>query len=236
MERSNLHLNQPIGLLKISGQQAKKFLQGQITCDVEKITPTESLLGAHCNPQGRVLFLFRIFERNSDYYLIMPNEMVTFAIDSLKKYAVFFKITLTKCDYDTQAPWAAAQREWQYFNVNNGIPQIYLSTSGMFLPHELNLHLLNGISWEKGCYTGQEIIARMHYRGKLKNQLYQARIHSAGTLKRGMDLTPPEAIIVDYLQAGDNDYIILVLTNENNVPQKSFKLDPSLNEIWEWIK
>lgn len=235
MNSPKQHLNHSVGLLKVNGSQAKKFLQGQLTCDMEKVSEAQSQLGAHCNPQGRVLFLFRIFLVASDYYLVMPREMIASAIEYLKKFAIFFKITLVNCNDDAQAPWSKAIQEWQYFDVSQGIPQIYSITSGKFLPHDLNLHLLGGISWEKGCYTGQEIIARMHYRGKLKNQLYRARITTSTILERGIDLVPPQAIIVDYLQTGYNEYLLLVLTHENNALQKLFKLDLSLNETWEWL-
>ena len=58
------------GLLMISGVDAKKFLQGQMTCNLEEVTPGQSRLGAHCNPQGRVLFLFRIFDEGlADFVL-----------------------------------------------------------------------------------------------------------------------------------------------------------------------
>ena len=54
-------MNTNYSLLSISGPDALRFLQGQLTCDVAEITPTQSRLGAHCNPQGRVISFFRIF-------------------------------------------------------------------------------------------------------------------------------------------------------------------------------
>ena len=65
---------------------------------------------------------------------------------------------------------------WQYLDILAGLPQITRATSGQFIPQMLNLQLLNGLSFKKGCYTGQEIIARLHYRGKLKRRLYRTHI------------------------------------------------------------
>src|SRR5580700_4254691 len=82
------------GLLKITGSDAAKFLQGQLTCDLEKITPGQFSLAAHCNPKGRVITLFYLCNYLANYYLFMQRNMVSVSMNALKKYAVFFKVTL----------------------------------------------------------------------------------------------------------------------------------------------
>ena len=57
-----------LGLLCIKGEGAKKLLQGQLTCNMDEVTAEKALLAAHCNPQGRVISLFRIFQYQNDYY------------------------------------------------------------------------------------------------------------------------------------------------------------------------
>ena len=61
---------------------------------------------------------------------------------------------------------------WQYQDVIEGIPWVFAESSEMFLPHQLNLQAIQGISFSKGCYTGQEIIARTQYRGQTKRRMY----------------------------------------------------------------
>ena len=61
---------------------------------------------------------------------------------------------------------------WRLLAINAGEPEIYPATSEHFVPQMLNLDLLQGISFSKGCYPGQEIVARTHYRGKLKRRMY----------------------------------------------------------------
>ena len=63
-------------------------------------------------------------------------------------------------------------RQWEIENIQAGIAEVTTAITEQFLPHNLNLHLTGSVNFEKGCYTGQEVIARMHYRGKLKNELY----------------------------------------------------------------
>ena len=68
---------------------------------------------------------------------------------------------------------------WDWLDIRAGIPTITPATQEAFVPQMVNLDLIGGVSFEKGCYPGQEIVARMHYRGTLKQRMYLA--HIAGT-------------------------------------------------------
>ncbi|NOQ88528.1 MAG: hypothetical protein GQ550_06345 [Gammaproteobacteria bacterium] len=67
---------------------------------------------------------------------------------------------------------------WDYLNIQAGLPFIDSSTSKEFVPQMANMELINGVSFTKGCFTGQEIVARMHYLGKLKKRCYKVHIAS----------------------------------------------------------
>jgi folate-binding protein YgfZ len=67
---------------------------------------------------------------------------------------------------------------WKYLCIRAGEPAVYQKTQEAFIPQMLNLEALNGLSFTKGCYTGQEVVARMQYLGKLKRQLFHARVTS----------------------------------------------------------
>lgn len=201
------------GLLKVSGRDAHKLLQGQLTCDVNDLSPTQPQLGAHCNPQGRIISLFYLFNYQGDYYLQMPRDMIDIALKALKKYAPFFKVELTDASDESSIIESLGSHLPTF--LENGVAMIYPETSGVFLPHEINLPQLNGVSFNKGCYTGQEIIARMHYRGKLKNQLHLATCKSRA-LVRGNDIFDKNGIagkIVDYV--GNT---LLILTRDASQP------------------
>lgn len=84
------------------------------------------------------------------------------------------------------ADYAEEERaSWAQRDVEMGIPQIYTATSEAFVAQMLNLDVLNGIAFDKGCYTGQEVIARAHYRGRVKRRLQRFRSVGAVTLARG---------------------------------------------------
>lgn len=69
----------------------------------------------------------------------------------------------------------AARESWRALDIAAGLPQVYRATSAAFVAQMLNLDLLDGIAFDKGCYTGQEIIARAHYRGRVKRRLQRFR-------------------------------------------------------------
>ncbi|WP_039913391.1 CAF17-like 4Fe-4S cluster assembly/insertion protein YgfZ [Cellvibrio mixtus] len=71
--------------------------------------------------------------------------------------------------------------DWKLLDIQAGIADIYPETFEQLTPQEINYQLINGISFRKGCYTGQEIVARLHYRGKLKRHMYRFRIHTPET-------------------------------------------------------
>jgi len=66
--------------------------------------------------------------------------------------------------------------DWRYLDIQAGQPQIYEANAEAFVPQMLNLHSLDGISFQKGCYPGQEVVARMYYLGKLKRRMYLAHV------------------------------------------------------------
>lgn len=79
--------------------------------------------------------------------------------------------------------------DWNNLNILDGIPDIYPTTQEAFIPQSLNMDLIEGINLKKGCYTGQEIVARTHYLGKVKRRMYRAFIKSQ------VDLNPGDQIL-----------------------------------------
>lgn len=77
-----------------------------------------------------------------------------------------------------------------YLDIVTGMPTILPATVDKFIPQHIDLDHLNGISFSKGCYTGQEIIARLHYRGKSKRRLF--RLNASGN-----EPWPPATNIID---------------------------------------
>ncbi len=188
------------GLLAITGSDSTRLLQGQLTCDVN-LAPGENCWGAHCTPQGRVISLFQLHYTETGFYLQMPATLVPIALAGLKKYAVFFKVTLADVSDHWPADFPRPALDWHAQLITQNIPSLLPETSEKFFTHELRLTALNMISFTKGCYTGQEIIARMHYRGKPKHLLYRAHCRTSTDLQRGQAIYTAQgadATLVDY--------------------------------------
>lgn len=70
------------------------------------------------------------------------------------------------------------ENSWNLLTIRAGIPEIVAETVEAFVPQMINLQAINGLSFTKGCYPGQEVVARMHYLGKLKRRLFICSAHT----------------------------------------------------------
>lgn len=101
---------------------------------------------------------------------------------------------------------AADSAEWQLSEIDAGVPQVTAATQGEFVPQMLNLHWLMAVDFDKGCYPGQEVIARLHYRGRLTRRVF--RVGWSGVRPAPGDTVHDEAggVAGQILQAaGDSD-------------------------------
>ncbi|WP_020413474.1 YgfZ/GcvT domain-containing protein [Microbulbifer variabilis] len=115
-----------------------------------------------------------------------PGEVVTFDFDGERciaqavneaQLALLVPVTKAQQLWQNLSPECEATGYdlWQKGQIEAGIPQVDAATSEMFIPQMTNLHLLGGVSFKKGCYTGQEVVARMQFRGAAKRRLYRAK-------------------------------------------------------------
>ena len=107
--------------------------------------------------------------------------------------------------------------QWQKQRIEAGEPQLHADTSEMFIPQMLNLHLLGGVNFKKGCYTGQEVVARMQYLGAAKRRLYRARIDGGDMPTVGAEIftSAGGSSVGNLVQActvGDDIELLAVLT------------------------
>jgi len=214
-----------LSVLRFRGPDAVRFLQGQLSNDVERLRATPSLLAGLHDPQGRVLALLRLVALEDDDILaLLPRERAPVIQAHLRRFVLRAKVTIDVVDADWNAIGlcgpdsdAAARlhksihlandpqrvvliasrheslpegdrlepEEWQALDVADGLPEITAPTAGLFVSQMLNLDALDGISFQKGCYTGQEIIARAHYRGRVKRRLQRFATEEQRALQPG---------------------------------------------------
>lgn len=150
-------------LLILSGPDAAKFLQGQLTCDVLKLNENDITLGAACNRQGRMVANFWLQRVGETYQFKLPTATLDLLEKHLKQYSMFSKVNFEK---------KLLAEEINYLDlITREIALILPATSEQFTPQMINLQKLGGVSFNKGCYLGQEIVARTEHLGKLKRHL-----------------------------------------------------------------
>lgn len=238
------------GVLAVRGSDASKFLQGQLTCNLNYLSDTQASLGARCTQKGRMQSSFRIVLQGDGILLAMATELLEPQLADLKKYAVFSKSKLTDesaawvrfglndgdnalrslgLDLPAQTDslvraneliairvstgraelWVPAEHAgnvrsqlasqlaeadlngWLLGQIRAGIGQVMPQTRELFIPQMLNLQAVGGVSFKKGCYTGQEIVARMQYLGKLKRRLYRLSLSADALPEPGTPLFAP---------------------------------------------
>ena len=90
-------------------------------------------------------------------------------------------ITKSLHDFSKSSITTMSSRNWKLADIQAGIPIIYKENIAKFIPQMINLDLINGISFNKGCYTGQEIVARVQHRGKIKRRMFHISTQQSNT-------------------------------------------------------
>lgn len=198
----------PYATIVASGDDAFDFLQAQLAADLRDIGG-EPVLAAWCNPKGRVICLFRVSRPGENFLLTLPGEL---AEDVARRLAMFrFR---AKVEFEPTAATAeqlgmhSGYESWRLDNLQNGIPEVLAAQSEQFTPHMLNLDLLGAVSVSKGCYPGQEIVARTHFRGATRRRTL--RFECAQPVRPGDKVSDGQRDVGEVLNAIGNELLAVV--------------------------
>lgn len=145
--------------LKVSGKGAQSFLQGQLSNDIDKIADGQWQLNAYCQHQGRIIALMWVGKQGDDLLLDFAADLYDIVKNRLTMFALNADIVFDKVNGQIEPTEQA---------------QVTLTSTEKFIPQDLNLDIDEvGVSFTKGCYPGQEVVARVHYLGKPKKRLYK---------------------------------------------------------------
>ena len=215
-----------LGVIRATGEEAVKFLQGQLTQDVAQLSLSQAHLAAFCNAKGRMQASFVVFKRSeNDILLVCSRDLLAQTLKRLSMFVMRSKVRLSdasadftlfglagsaiysiaggarpawsKLDFDTanliflypgagqaRALWCAPvgtpapacpelpTDSWHWLEVQSGIAMITLPIYEAFVPQMLNYESVGGVNFKKGCYPGQEVVARSQFRGTLKRRAY----------------------------------------------------------------
>ncbi len=236
------------GVMRAQGEEAAKFLHGQLTQDTVLQTPQQGRLAGYCSAKGRLLALMLAFKRDANEMLLaLPAELLPATLKRLSMFVMRAKCKLSDASADlalwglvgesartllgADAPaeiWgvthlgnalalrlpdalvdgvtvpryallqpadapppalpALTADTWQWLEVQAGLAWVRLATVEQFVPQMINLELLGGVNFQKGCYPGQEVVARSQYRGTVKRRTLQFALDGGGAAQIGQEI------------------------------------------------
>ena len=233
-----------LGVIRAQGDEAAKFLHGQLTQDFALLGPQQARLAAYLSPKGRMLASFIGCQRSAtEVLLVCSRDLLATTLKRLSMFVLRTKVKLTdasdefalyglagdalisiagsacpawaKADFDDQilvhlypalgqprGLWIAPQGSpapqgqaldaalWAWGEVRSGVATLSAPLVEAFVPQMLNYESVGGVNFKKGCYPGQEVVARSQFRGQLKRRTYLA--HSPSALAVGAEIFTAE--------------------------------------------
>lgn len=176
----HIHLQLPKELIAPIAKRLKMYV---MRSKVEVQDVSESIIKIGLNGARAIELLSPLFSQipQSDYELVsLENGAIIKLPGNQPRFEIFTDIANAPTIWNSLALHAkvADATYWELQEIQAGIPEVYAITQEEFVPQMLNLDLLNGINFKKGCYTGQEIVARTHYLGTVKRRTQLAHIDS----------------------------------------------------------
>ena len=221
-----------LGVIQVQGDDAAKFLQGQLTQDFVLLGPDQARLAGYCTAKGRLLASFIGFRAGADTILLVTSRDIL--ASTLKRLSMFVLrakarlsdasgayglyglagdalgtaglapaapwtrtprgdasvVELYPADHQRRALWVGPAGDpppngsvlepalWSWSEVRSGVATVTAPIVEAFVPQMLNYESVGGVNFKKGCYPGQEVVARSQFRGILKRRAYVAHADS----------------------------------------------------------
>jgi tRNA-modifying protein YgfZ len=249
------------GVIGALGADAAKFLQGQLTNDVEGLAATQARWAGYCSAKGRLLATFTALRPAPDtLWLLTPKDGLPATLKRLQMFVMRSACKLSDASpaWSLQGLWGAQAAEattgmapmdvrdgvirlpdvtlmmangkvdtivravrmqaagsdpnlknddqyslaaWPWLDTASGSPHVTATTADAFVPQMVNWELLGGVSFRKGCYPGQEVVARSQYRGTLKRRMHlfesNAAVNPGDEVFHAQDSEQPAGTVVN---------------------------------------
>lgn len=241
------------GVIRAQGEDARKFLHGQLTQDIEHLAAGQARLAGYCSAKGRLLATFVIWPAaEGELLLACSADLLPAVLKRLSMFVLRAKCKLSDASADwplwgvagtgavsglsRAAAWTCQQQAdahcvalpparlgpvevprwlwagptppaaadlpggtWAALEALSGTPRVMAATSEQFVPQMVNLDLVEGVNFKKGCYPGQEVVARSQYRGTLKRRgailLGTATMHPGQEIVHSADPGQPAGLV-----------------------------------------
>jgi len=213
--------------LRASGPDAVAYLQSMVTNDVEAVEPGGGTYALLLTPKARVIADLEVFRVDGDLVLACPPQAVDDVVETLVRARFRKKVAFDPAEYalvwgdaddalaERQTPagverllatapasGAAAEADWELARIEAGMPRFGHEFDASSMPAEAGLET-RAISFTKGCYPGQEPVARLHYRGHANRGVRGIRFDGA-VVEPGAEVTVEGAAVGRVTSAVDS--------------------------------
>ena len=171
-----------LACLSVTGVDATTFLQGQLTQDM--VALSQQAVGtrayaAFCSPKGRMLASFEVQRiENVDtapaFAFYLAEDLAETIAKRLSMFVMRAKVKVERINSENANP--QSKNDWLLGQIRAGVAHITAATTDQFVPQMVNFELIGGVNFRKGCYPGQEIVARSQYLGKLRRRAHRASV------------------------------------------------------------
>jgi len=247
----------PAETLLIEGPDAMAFAHAQFSSNVNSLAVGQWQFSAWLDPQGRVRALFHLARLADDRYLVLlRGGDATAMVEALRRFVFRSKLSLTAlparalttgpamplhaisdaaeilslgCDAHSLQITAAdiGDDAWRLWQLRAGWPWLPTQTLNELLPAALSLQRLQAVAIDKGCYPGQEIVARLHYRGGHKRHLHSVTLSQAANAgDRLLSGDREVGCLLDVLTTHDGIAALVVLTDDAAAQARDGHLNP----------
>lgn len=174
----HLHLQMPKNILETIIKRLKMYVLRSKVVITDKSNDILCFGVAGQNVEIVLINLFKEIPTAAKQLVTVEDATIIKLIGDLPKFYVYTNMKHAERIWETLSLSCTkvGKPVWDYLEIQAGIPEIIPGTQEAFVPQMINLDALDGINFKKGCYTGQEIVARTHYLGKIKRRTLLAHI------------------------------------------------------------
>ncbi len=262
-----------LGSLLVRGDDARSFLQNQLSSDIALVAPDNGQFSGWHDPKGRVLAFLRVLPAADGFLLVMHAGLVATVEKRMRMFVLRARVTIeagpavygvsaetlatlsppgaslpdsggstsgqaesagelpaivtgsfSALRMPGEAGWLLAgelppqqvaddpdaMAAWERAELEAGIPEVYPETSGEFVAQMLNLDKIGAVSFTKGCYPGQEIVARAHHLGRVKRRAQVFRLPGTPPAP-GAALEEPAGTVVRAVECDGESLVMAVV-------------------------
>jgi folate-binding protein YgfZ len=232
-----------LAVARFSGDDAGDFLQSQLSADILALQPGESGLACYCTPKGQVLGLLLVGCRHDSYLLAANAALLPGILRRLKMYVMRSKVLIEETAersvegrpgplygfVETVSP-AGSIANWRAMELSHGVTWLNEGSSEKFIPQMLGFDQIGAVSFKKGCYPGQEIVARTRYLGKVKRRPLIVEISGQPGVQPGDKVQVlrgdawSDAVVADLAPSGKENLVLFtVAAAEPDLPARELR-------------